>query len=397
MSKKMDTFDPVDNEGKEFGVGRLRRPFLALSLIAALSGLTACSSVPDAINPAEWYKSTVDFFAGEDNQGQPTEEAKAETTAGKPVPGEDKAFPKLSSVPERPSEPVKGGLVADTENRKYAEPIARQGEAREMLAAAPPSPPAPSAEPSVTPVQPAPPAMPAEPVSQAPYMMPSGAPAPEPLPARSQPNIASIEPKPFTLTPPSSGPALPANSLTSMNDDLYSTVVVSSDGVQMQGDSAAMAPVRPEMTGAPEPQLAATSMPETDSSFAAALQRPSFEAIGGTKVATILFENGSAGLSAHDRSILREVVKLHRQRGGHVTVVGHASSRTRNMDPVRHKMVNYGVSADRAGRIAEELQRMGLDPNAVVVDARSDSMPLYYEIMPSGEAGNRRAEIYFDN
>ena len=67
------------------------------------------------------------------------------------------------------------------------------------------------------------------------------------------------------------------------------------------------------------------------------------------------------------------------------------------MDPVTHKMVNYSLSADRAGKIADELRDMGMDAASVVVDARSDSMPLYYESMPSGEAGNRRAEIYFEN
>ena len=40
---------------------------------------------------------------------------------------------------------------------------------------------------------------------------------------------------------------------------------------------------------------------------------------------------------------------------------------------------------------------MGMAPESIIVDARSDSMPLYYEVMPSGEAGNRRAEIYFNN
>ena len=102
-------------------------------------------------------------------------------------------------------------------------------------------------------------------------------------------------------------------------------------------------------------------------------------------------------MSRNDRRILGEVIRLHQQRGGTVTVVGHASSRTTNMDPVRHKMVNYGISVNRADKIARELRRMGLAPESIIVDARSDSMPLYYEIMPSGESGNRRAEIYFDN
>ena len=67
------------------------------------------------------------------------------------------------------------------------------------------------------------------------------------------------------------------------------------------------------------------------------------------------------------------------------------------MDPVSHKMVNYSVSVDRADRIAKELRSMGMAPDMIVVDARADNMPLYYESMPSGEAGNRRAEIYFQN
>ena len=119
--------------------------------------------------------------------------------------------------------------------------------------------------------------------------------------------------------------------------------------------------------------------------------------VGGQHVATILFANGSYGLTGRDRQILTEIVSLHRQRGGKVRIVGHASSRTRNMDPVRHKMVNYKVSVDRAQIIGKQLMRLGLASANVVVDARSDTAPLYYESMPSGEAGNRRAEIYFVN
>jgi len=181
---------------------------------------------------------------------------------------------------------------------------------------------------------------------------------------------------------------MPANSMASMQADPYGTIVVSSNGVQMQG-SAAPVPVRAAQPAATLAVAPVSAVPS--------LQRQSQGVINGTKVATILFENGSAGLSGHDRRILNEVVRLHKQRGGTVKVVGHASSRTRNMDPVTHKMVNYSLSADRAGKIADELRDMGMDAASVVVDARSDSMPLYYESMPSGEAGNRRAEIYFEN
>lgn len=388
MSNKLDRPDNTKVEAAKTGflpATACRRPFFAGAMFVALSGMAGCSSVPDAVNPTQWYKSTVDFFAGEDSEGKVEDEGRTQTAEATPVPGEDKPFPKLSSVPERPSAPVQGGLVADTQKRKYAEPIARQGEATEMLAAQPPAPPpAPSAEaaPMVSAIQPAPPAMPAAPVASA------------PIPTPSSPDFASIQPRAIELTPPASAPALPANSMASIADDPYTTVVVSSDGVEMADGTIA----------APAPTMASEAMPRFSvapstgaPAITTSLQRQTQTGISGTKVATILFQNGSSGLSDHDRRILNEVVRLHQQRGGKITVVGHASSRTRDMDPVNHKMVNYRLSADRAAKIAAELRNMGLDPETLVVDARSDSMPMYYEIMPSGEAGNRRAEIYFDN
>ena len=365
-----------------------RRPLFAGAVFVVMGGLTGCSSVPDAVNPAEWYKRTVDLFAGEDGEVQVSEDGQTQEAEARPVPGEEKPIPNLSSVPQRPSQPVQEGLVADTEKRKYAEPIARQGEATQMLAAKPPAPPS---APSPTPVQPAPPAMPVASVAQAP--------APVPMPSASI--FESIEPRKIQLTPPPQVAALSANSRASIVDDPYATIIVSANGIEMSGAAAAAntapVPTGLAVTAPPLAQLTSTS-PMPEPSLSTALQRPVMGGvISGTKVATILFENGSAGLGGHDRRILREVVRLHQQRGGTVKVVGHASSRTRDMDPVRHKMVNYRLSADRASEIAAQLRGLGLDPAAVVVDARSDSMPLYYETMPSGEAGNRRAEIYFEN
>ncbi len=365
-----------------------RRPLFAGAVFVVMGGLTGCSSVPDAVNPAEWYKRTVDLFAGEDGEVQVSEDGQTQEAEARPVPGEEKPIPNLSSVPQRPSQPVQEGLVADTEKRKYAEPIARQGEATQMLAAKPPAPPS---APSPTPVQPAPPAMPVASVAQAP--------APVPMPSASI--FESIEPRKIQLTPPPQVAALSANSRASIVDDPYATIIVSANGIEMSGAAAAAntapVPTGLAVTAPPLAQLTSTS-PMPEPSLSTALQRPVMGGvISGTKVATILFENGSAGLGGHDRRILREVVRLHQQRGGTVKVVGHASSRTRDMDPVRHKMVNYRLSANRASEIAAQLRGLGLDPAAVVVDARSDSMPLYYETMPSGEAGNRRAEIYFEN
>ena len=225
--------------------------------------------------------------------------------------------------------------------------------------------------------QKAPPAMPASPVTSEPMVQPKKV---DPTSTYS-----SIKPKKFSLTPqePSAPPMRP-NPLNSIVDDPFTTVVVSADGVNLKSTSAvSTSPARVQNLDNSSPNLASGSQ-----------QSPQ---ISGTKVATILFKTGSSVLNEGDRKIIGQVVKLHKQQGGTITIVGHASSRTRNLDPVTHKMVNYGVSVDRANRIASELKKMGLAPESIFVDARSDSMPLYYEIMPSGEAGNRRAEIYFNN
>ena len=77
-----------------------------------------------------------------------------------------------------------------------------------------------------------------------------------------------------------------------------------------------------------------------------------------------------------------------------MTVIGHASQRTRDMDTDRHNRVNQKISQDRADAVTRQLIRLGISAGDIGVSAISDSRPLYYEFMPSGEAGNRRTEIY---
>ena len=117
---------------------------------------------------------------------------------------------------------------------------------------------------------------------------------------------------------------------------------------------------------------------------------------GSVRVATILFDDGSTSLGNQETGILQQVAELHRRRGGTVRVVGHASSRTRNMEPDRHRSVNYRLSVERASAVARELAKLGVPGDMIVVSAMADEEPVYHEVMPSGEAGNRRAEIYID-
>ena len=110
--------------------------------------------------------------------------------------------------------------------------------------------------------------------------------------------------------------------------------------------------------------------------------------------ATIYFENGGATVAPSYNKVLREIAKTAKDNNATVVVYGFASSRTRDTDPASHKLANFKVSADRAANTAKALRRLGVKADRISVQAMSDSMPMYQEVMPEGERLNRRAEIY---
>jgi flagellar motor protein MotB len=114
----------------------------------------------------------------------------------------------------------------------------------------------------------------------------------------------------------------------------------------------------------------------------------------GQPVALVYFQNGSAALSTNDRSIINDVARLQKAQGGLIRVVGHASLATDNVDPASHDKINYEMSLARANAVAQALMRAGVPSNQLQVAAVGSSDPEYYEFTPTGEAGNRRAEIY---
>lgn len=383
-------------EGRE---RRVKRRFAGSAAVAATVAvvLGGCSSVPNAVNPVKWYENTVDYFKGDKEKKA---EAQAQTEKSQ-APGADQAFPNLGTVPEKPKvsaaeekRQIAQGLVGDREGRRYAPEVTRQGAPTHVLGSETPSGAAAATSATPTPVPSLPvasaPAAPPRPVAPAPMvqapapLMPS-APPPTLSAAPPPPQLTGGAPAPATRAPAtavpsrSTQPVGPAFASSPAAPDAFETVVVSSSGV----DEMAARPV----AAAPSSR----SLAPTRGAGPAAADRS-----GSLKVATIQFSNGSADLEARDRAILRDVVALQRERGGTIRVVGHASSRTVNMDPVRHKLVNYDISSARAETVAKTLAEFGAKANGVVVVAKSDTDPLYYEFMPSGEAGNRRTEIYLD-
>ncbi|MCS5607809.1 MAG: OmpA family protein, partial [Alphaproteobacteria bacterium] len=108
----------------------------------------------------------------------------------------------------------------------------------------------------------------------------------------------------------------------------------------------------------------------------------------------IRFHHGSARLSGKGKQILGQLANQAKKSGKMIYVVGHASQRTGDMDYAKHKLVNFGVSLDRANKVAGELRRKGVSRDKIIVQAKGDSEPLYFEFMPNGEAQNRRVEVF---
>jgi outer membrane protein OmpA-like peptidoglycan-associated protein len=112
--------------------------------------------------------------------------------------------------------------------------------------------------------------------------------------------------------------------------------------------------------------------------------------------AIVFFSGESAVLNAKARSQILTAAQTFQSQGGanYVRVVGHSSSRTANMPMARHLEVVFRHSQDFATVVAHELVRDGVPADKVLIEAVGDSQPVYYESMPQGEAGNRRAEIF---
>lgn len=375
------------------------------TVLGSVMLVSACTKVPDAINPVEWYKTTSDFVTGEDDVEQKDADGNTlQSDRGKPPPGADGATPNLARVDDQMTQRknAAAGLSADTAGRKYADSVQRQSDgAQNSLYAEDKAP----AAPQITAQQVAPAPLPTTPIATAKAMPAPVAPTPAPIAAAAPSptaTAAAAAPDPSYGVDPGmrdrlaqqlaeiqaraadQGSLLPSD-LTS-NSQGQQTVIISSGGIETSSVSTQSFQLQ---TG--NPQLA--SLIQGPVSNNGALPLPA----ASTKVATILFKNGSAGLDATDRKILADVARIQRKNGSVVRVIGHASARTQNMNPDVHKQTNFKVSVKRANQVATELKRMGISSEMILTAAVGDNHPVYLEVMPSGEAGNRRTEIYLSN
>lgn len=328
--------------------------------VAMVVMLGACSTVTDV------WDGTTDAVGGLFSSDE--DEIADETEGGYPdlaaVPAET---PSRGSASERAA--ATEGLIADRNQAQYTEQVRRRepvavrplqdGSAQSASASDEPPPPVAAPVGQVNQVDTAPRTRPslAERLGAAP-------PPPPPVSAASAPPPPPVPSVPAAIGASAQGPS-----------NVTATTVI--------GGESLVPPVL-----SPSPQLEAS--PNALASYDASAYRVS------THITTISFLRGSSRLTASDRRALDDVIKLRAEYNGAIRVIGHASSRTQDLDPLRHKLANFRVSLNRANSVAAALMSKGLPADRLFVGAVSDNEPLYYEVMPAGESGNQRAEIYLD-
>lgn len=380
--------------------------------------LTGCASVPDAVNPVEWYKGAADW-TGEAYDGifgsdgaEPSVEAEA------PTPSEgDGSEASAEAETEKEGDGAAATTVASSEETETQEP---------GIAEAPEEVPGQAEEPSV--------ALPQDDNGLRPDREnvlyedeaeeQAGSRAGDATPASSALSPDPGSPDPGDGTQDTALAPVPDRSVVADADEAENNAAPGAgeeeagtpfesgeDPERVIGGGALPEAGRdsspPEQVTADEAAAAAFAQSgpagtgaEAGESLAAlplaSLATPPEKPSRTIQVGVIGFDRGSSQLSAEDRRLIREIAQLHEDYGGYVRVVGHASSRTRDLPPLDHKLVNFEVSVQRAEAVASHLIAVGVPKNRILVTAASDSEPIYYEFMPSGEAGNRRTEIFLD-
>ena len=112
------------------------------------------------------------------------------------------------------------------------------------------------------------------------------------------------------------------------------------------------------------------------------------------KIATINFKSGSSLISLKDVKKIRKVIKIAVDKNAQVRIVGHASTRTKDMSQLEHKLANFDISDKRSQAVAKVFVENKFPPSKLITEAVSDSKPLFHESMPAGTFGNQRTEIF---
>lgn len=187
------------------------------------------------------------------------------------------------------------------------------------------------------------------------------------------------------------------------------TIVVSSQGVERVYEEQLAASSATSVVGVEKSGFdnASTSGESSSTSSAVALQNPvddggrtiiNYAATDGTTpIEIIFFQQGSNRIGRNDKQKLKKIAETQLHSGGVLKVIGHASSRTRELPLDEHMLVNLNASQRRATAVAQIFLDLGVAGDDLIIESVSDAVPFSVEAMPSEEAKNRRVEIFLLN
>lgn len=339
---------------------------------ATSDGLSAAGT---ALNPFNWFGDDDEDEVGTTTASAKHQRAKVRSKTNsarsrgelaQADTAQSGAYPKLSSVPERPREQaskraardrqaVREGLVADTQNAQYTD---------QQLRARTAPPPAPVAVP----------------FARQPDSSRANDRAAAPPPAASATAVPRVAPPGraaagTAVAPPGSVPRVVPEQVARISPP----VPRSAQDAPVSRTGPRTAAVQPRQQVAPSPTT------PLDQGVLKTVQ-----------VATIYFLSGSSNLSETDRRVIQQVADMARRTGGTLRIIGHSSVGPQDRYSERQQVVNYKVSLDRANAVASHILRTGIPRDRMKVTAEGDRNPIYSETSPNGAAGNRRTEIYLE-
>jgi outer membrane protein OmpA-like peptidoglycan-associated protein len=380
-------------EALRAGTDAAAPPPTAADAAAARQALASADAPPSAQAPSADAPPTTD--APPSAQGP---SADAPPTAGSDLPPTAAAPTANASAASAPGAAAPSGNPAVPPRTRVA------SAAPPPPAAEPPSAAASSAAPSAEPPTAAPGAQ--APTSQAPVASVPLAPPPGAQPSGTQPavpavpataggRLAMVNPTDAQLGfKPSAAPALAPG----VSNWVSPPVLAHYRQTAAQAGAAGVGPAAVPAVAARGETVASAgdvranlgAVPGTPAGMAAAMN-------GGMPPAAIVYFPGDGtSLSKTALTEVRQAAQAFKATGGtgSIKVVGHASSRTANMSVERHLELIFQKSQARANAVAQALIKAGVPAAKVQIEAVGDSQPIYYESMPKGEDGNRRAEIF---
>ena len=322
--------------------------------------LTACSHVPDAINPVAWYRAV----SGTSNSDYKDDQARNQQNLES---GSNQPYPNLASVPDVPDralssidrDKLQDSLIADRTNAKYS--------GQQLEAGQPPVSGTAAAPDNQTQAD-------AAAASSVPPVATNPAPAtasatPPAAPSHQLPPVESALQSPAVRAVPQGEPVPPPPPAANL----------------AQAPAAVSAPPAPMQTASTAAPITLTPPAQRPAATGLAMHPPGGGNTIAVSVGDITFAPGSAALPATDSS-LSQIAGLYKQTGGRIRVVGHSEpAAAAGSSPAQQQVADLDLALDRANAVAQALAQMGVPANEISVEAAPIKL---------GAADTPRAEVF---